>query len=212
MFIVVEGSDAVGKNTLTESLLTLVRTGRRATKVSFPRYDTPVGRLIRDHLMERIFLDGTAGAGISVSELDLASSLMFQCLMLADKVDAASLIKRALDAGDVVIADRYWPSAYVYGKVEGLDADWLLRTHELLPEADVNILLDLPQEEALKRRPKMRDRNERDREKMAAVRQGYLDLWVTQDPERWYVVDAKQQPEVVLKCVKDIMNKLSQAK
>lgn len=212
MFIVVEGADAVGKNTLTESLLALLKTGRNATKVSFPRYETPVGKLIRDHLTERIFLDGAAGSRTSVAELDAASSLMFQCLMLADKVDAASVINLAIANGDALISDRYWQSAYVYGKVEGLDPSWLLRTHALLPKADVNILLDLPQEEALRRRPAVRDRNERDRAKMAAVRQAYLDLWSEQDPERWYVVDAMQSPEMVLKCAKDIVNKLSQAK
>lgn len=212
MFIVVEGADAVGKNTLTGSLVKWFENdGRQAVKISFPRYETPVGKIIRAHLMNMVSLTASSASDHS-KEPDMVASndLMFQCLMLADKVDAASAIQKDLADGKIVIADRYWQSAYVYGCADGLSKDWLLRTHELLPKADVNILLDLAPEEAAARRPQYRDRYERDREKMAAVRQGYIELWDRHLD--WDHIDASLPPEMVLNLAKGLVKNLSQAK
>lgn len=202
MFVVVEGADAVGKNTLTTGLVDAFESlGCMTMKVSFPRYETPVGQLILAHLKSEVVLMGRPTNGHPHSSNDL----MFQCLMLADKIDAAVEIKAALDAGKIVIADRYWQSAYVYGSSDGLDKEWLARTHLLLPEASLNVLLDLPAEESAKRRPEYRDRYEKNRSKMALVAAGYRQLWTEkkEDP-RWQVVDAAQSVGEVLKQVLEI--------
>ena len=200
-----EGADAVGKNTLTDGLLAWVEESeQQAIKISFPRYETPVGKLIKDHLTNKIFLE--AAAGVVSVDIEAANNLMFQCLMLADKVDAAALIRKELATGKTVILDRYWQSAYVYGSTDHLDSEWLLRTHDVLPQADVNILLDLPEEEASRRRPQYRDRYEQNREKMAAVRLGYLSLW---SQKNWDIIDASLPPETVLNLAKELVKKVS---
>ena len=48
-----------------------------------------------------------------------------------------------------------------------------------LPPGDLNIFIDVPEEEALRRRPEMRDRFEKDREKQKVVRANYETLWET---------------------------------
>lgn len=204
MFIVVEGADAVGKNTLTTSLVeTFQSLEVEAVKMSFPRYATPVGELILAHLKGEVVLNGPNGIPLS------GNDLMFQCLMLADKVDAAAEIMAALDSGKQVICDRYWQSAYVYGSSDGLDKAWLFRTHLLMPKATANILLDLPVEESARRRPEYRDRYEKNRTKMALVAAGYRQLWAEkakEDPS-WHVVDASQTPDEVLRQVLEIVCK-----
>lgn len=171
MLIAIEGTDASGKNTQTKLLCDrLVRSGRTVELFSFPRYETPVGQVIRAHLHGAVAL-------MREGVVDAADPLMFQALMLTDKYLAAAHIREVLRAGGVVVCDRWIPSSQCYGKADGLDPAWLDRMHSSLPQADLNIFIDVPVEEAMKRRPEARDRYEQDREKQKAVRKNYEALW-----------------------------------
>ena len=100
-----------------------------------------------------------------------------------DKMDAAVEIRHHLDRGTVVVCDRWWQSAYAFGASDGLDPDWLVRVHASLPSAWLNVFIDVPPEEALRRRPEARDRYERDREKQKIVRANYESLWTNAGPD-----------------------------
>jgi dTMP kinase len=187
MFICVDGLDASGKHTQSENLADRVRAaGREAVVLSFPRYETPVGQAIKRLLTgERAVLktgssqpiDLRGGAGVMYETDDADEALVLQALFLLDKNDAITEIVDHLNAGTVVIADRWIPSARCYGAADGLDPDWLERIHFPLLDADLNVFLDVPPAEALRRRPEARDRFERDRDKQARVHQNYVDLW-----------------------------------
>ena len=138
-------------------------------------------------------------------------ALAFQCMMVADKYHAASEISRFLRSGVDVVCDRYWQSAYAFGGSDGLDEQWLLDVHEMMPKPDVNILLSLSPEEALERRPQMRDRYETDRETQVRVRVNYLRLWSLEaaktpsgQPSRWHIVDASRTRDEVFRDVMEI--------
>lgn len=201
MFIVLEGPDAVGKNTQKERLqLKLERLGREVVAFSFPRYKTVLGAAIERHLHKEIYV-ADAVRDLSHGAED---PMIFQCMMVVDKYDAAPAIEHALSRGAVVIADRWWQSAYCYGAADGLPKEWLLSAHKRLPQADLNVWINIPPEEAFKRRPKARDRYEEDRTKQAAVRDHYNDLWGALDDPlgtfrggRWHVVDGMQTIEKV---------------
>jgi dTMP kinase len=112
------------------------------------------------------------------------------------------VIKPALDAGKVVISDRYADSTTTYqGYGRGLDLAIVrainnAATRGLKP--DLAILMDIPVEEGLARkRTKRHDRFEQ--EELAfhhRVRAGYLKL-TTEDPRRWLVIDATQSKETI---------------
>jgi thymidylate kinase len=207
MFIVLEGPDAVGKNTQKERLaLKLERLGREVVAFSFPRYKTVLGAAIERHLRKEIVvaeaddIEGSTGKPLVTRE----DPMVFQCMMVVDKYDAAPAIEDALGRGAVVIADRWWQSAYCYGAADGLPKEWLLRAHKRLPQADLNFWISIPPEEAFKRRPKARDRYEEDRAKQAVVRDHYNDLWGALDDPlgtfrsgRWHVIDGMQSIEKV---------------
>lgn len=204
MFIVLEGLDASGKATQSKLLAERVRAaGREAAVLSFPRYDTPVGAVIKRLLTGDIAvtyehsidssdhtIDGTVVARPAPEE-----ALVLQSLMLTDKADAITEIVDHLNDGTVVICDRWIDSARCYGPADGLDPDWLERIHFPMLNADLSIFLDVSPVEALRRRPDARDRFERDREKQARVYANYLDLWkcdvggltiVQSDPYQYY--------------------------
>lgn len=181
MLISVEGIDGSGKATQSGIL------ARRldAAVFSFPQYGTEVGKVIKRHLLGLISLreehtidssDHTID-GNTVYRKAPEDALVFQGLMLVDKSLAANDIRSALTGGQHVVCDRWIPSSQCYGAADGLDAAWLERMHASLPQADLNIFLDIMPEEAVRRRPEARDRYERDRAKQVAVRAEYQKLW-----------------------------------
>ena len=210
-FIVIEGTDAAGKATQSKRLAArLERSGCEVLLLSFPRYETPLGKAILRHLKGEISVTqpefpDTPGDGVIAAPED---ALIFQTMMTADKLDATTQITDALSRGAYVIADRWWPSAYAYGVADGVDPDWLIRLHEFLLQPDLMLFLDVTSEEALRRRPQARDRYERDRTKQELVRQNYHVLWSKMDylrngrsDEEWIVVDGGATEDKVAEAI-----------
>lgn len=161
MLIAIEGLDAAGKNTQTKRLAERIRSvGRRAHVLSFPRYETPIGQAIK-----RVLTEGPE-----------PDALALQSLFLADKSAALEEIADWLDDG-VVICDRWIASGLAYGAADGVDPTLLRAMNYPLPDPDLNVFIDIPPEEALRRRPDARDRYERDREKQSRIRKNYSSLW-----------------------------------
>jgi len=184
--VALEGCDSVGKNTQAQLLKTRFEAmGREAVIFSFPRYDTPVGRAIKRHLIGTTYL--ADNSKISEEKWPTRASedaMAFQALMLADKMDALAEIQVHLASHRVVICDRWWQSALAFGAADGLDEKWLSRIHSGLPNhpgavpaLDMNIFIDVPEAEALRRRPEARDRYEKNRELQIRVRENYRRLW-----------------------------------
>lgn len=209
MLIVLEGCDAVGKQTQSNRLAARLRAHGRATEViSFPRYDTPLGQAIKRHLMNEIGVherpsdaimenhpSGLRGVDCTRAPED---PLIFQCMMLADKQEAAAGMDRFMYKGGVVVCDRWVASSYAYGGSDDLSHQWLVNIQARLPQADLSILLELSEEETKRRRPALRDRYEKDREKQAKVRERYAALWDGELlPGKLVRVDAHGSPEEV---------------
>jgi dTMP kinase len=116
------------------------------------------------------------------------------------------VIKPALDAGKVVISDRYADSTTAYqGYGRGLDLAMVRATNNAATQGlkpDLTILMDIPSEAGLARkRTKRHDRFEQ--EELAfhhRVREGYHKL-AAEDPGRWLVVDATQTREKIAKII-----------
>lgn len=183
MLVAIEGVDASGKNTVTNFLaeyLTKLKVPNKA--IAFPRYDGPVGKVIR-----QLLKDPT-----SPPELK-------QAAMLADRLGAIDILMESVFGNYTVICDRYVMSGIVYGLADGLDEPWLYKMHSTLPKAELQILLDIDPEEAARRRGKPRDANERNFKLLNKVRQTYLDIWNSKVHPHgiWQVIDASQDKESI---------------
>lgn len=182
LFITFEGIDGVGKSTQADLLETyLAGLGRTVTR-TFEPGGTELGKSIRQLLLHSGHVDPRAEA----------------LLYAADRAhDVATVIRPALEQGQVVIGDRYLDSSVAYqgaGRVLGASevrdlSVWA--TQGLLP--NLTVLLDLDAEAAVARRSKTGTAPDRlEREKVdffEAVRACYLDL-AAAEPERFLVVDA----------------------
>ncbi len=127
-FIVLEGPD--GSGTTTQSALLAERLKKEGYEVVLTAEPTgsPIGKFIREQL--------------KLKTIPSASAL--QLLFCADRAaHIETTIKPALDAGKIVISDRYVISTLVYGEALGLDPDWLLRVNTPFLEPDM-VMIALP--------------------------------------------------------------------
>jgi dTMP kinase len=181
MICAIEGCDAAGKASICQALLEYLKSlGKDAEVIAFPRYSGPVGSLIKETLCTPNFRPE-----------------ILQSLMLADRLAAVDILA---NPNKEIICDRYYMSGIVYGAVEGLNEPWLYSMHQTLPRADVQILLDIDPLISSKRRDKPRDENEKNIDKLQAIRKKYLDIWHVNSANQfgvWYVVNANQEFDFV---------------
>ncbi len=132
-------------------------------------------------------------------------------LYAADRVQhIKELIAPMIEAGKVVICDRFHDSTTVYqGFTRGIDVSLIQRLNSLVLEGltpDITFVLDLDPEIGLKRAWKQIRNGSRsesetrfENEKLQfheSVRNGYLEL-ARQEPDRFIVVDASADPSNV---------------
>jgi len=139
--MVIEGLDGAGKSTQVAKITdALKEKGREVKYLHFPRYDSPVyGELISS------FLRGEMGTIESVDPRLVA------LLYAGDRADAAKILRDWIDAGYVVIVDRYVYSniAYQCAKSDSKEElrNWIFSLeydYNGIPKPDLSIFLDVP--------------------------------------------------------------------
>lgn len=181
LFVVFEGGDGVGKSTQATHLERRLHAAGREVVRTFEPGDTPVGRTLRE-----LVLNKATG--------DLAPECE-ALLFAADRAQhVAQVIAPALARGAVVICDRYVDSTLAYqGAGRTLDAGDVERinrwaTHDLRP--DLTVVLDLEPSAGvgvLAHRDRMEDAGVAFHER---VRAGFLAL-ARRDPQRYLVLPAR---------------------
>ena len=188
VFIAFEGGEGAGKSTQVRRLQEWLTNEGLVARATFEPGATPSGAGIRSIVLDR------AHAGMSARSEAL--------LYAADRAQHVhDVLRPALDAGEVVITDRFVDSSLAYqgaGRTIPMDdvrniSRWA--TEGLQP--DLTVLLDLPPEVGLAR---ARGRAVADRleseslEFHQRVRQTFRAL-AEADPDRYLVVDAGQNPD-----------------
>jgi len=158
MLIAFEGLDQSGKETQARHLRArLEQDGRKVRSLSFPDYGTSIGQEIQRAL---------------AGDRDYSPEVI-QLLYIANRFEYKPRLTLWLQAGDVVICDRYRASSVAYGEAQGLDPAWLDDIQRDLPPATITLWLDIAPEVAAQRKAANRDRYERDLALLARVRESY---------------------------------------
>lgn len=109
-----EGPDYNGKGTQTKLLLNrLVSEGRSVQTMSFPRYDTPTGRIIGQCYLGKKDLGkqlGWEGDYSWFGDADKANPATISLYYAGDRNEAMPEIKAFLEKGGIWILDRWTPS------------------------------------------------------------------------------------------------------
>jgi dTMP kinase len=190
MFITFEGIDGVGKSTQIDLVQTWLESKGLDYIRSFEPGGTELGQEIRHLLLHR------------KGDVSARSEAL---LYAADRAHhVATKIKPALEAGKVVLGDRYFDSSVAYqGAARELDLNevreislWAI--DRLLP--DVTILLDLDAEKAMQRRSQTGtgpDRLEQEKvDFFERAREAYLTL-AKNEPDRFVVLDASESVQQI---------------
>ena len=193
-FVSFEGIDGAGKSTHIDSFMKLMQERYPDREVVMTREPggTPLGEQLRNLLLD------------APMNLETEALLMFA----ARREHIAQVIEPALEAGKIVISDRFTDASFAYqGGGRGLSLTklndlekWVQgRSDGSLLQPNLTILFDLPGEIAQARRSKVRapDKFEKlDLSFFEKVRQEYLRR-AEEDPTRFYKVDATQTPEAI---------------
>lgn len=171
--VVIEGVDAVGKN--THSLLLsewLRKKGVSETLISFPDYSTSIGKEISS------FLSGGKRYPPELQHL----------LFAANRWEKKDEIKSRLRSGEVLVINRYTESNLAYGRANGLDIDWLASLEKGLPMANLVVILDASIRSLESRRPgTSKDSYERSSALQAKAKKAYRELARRRG---WKLIDA----------------------
>lgn len=195
MLITFEGGEGAGKTTQIELLRKkLIEAGHDVVTTREPG-GVPEAEKIRDLLVKS---DGGNWDPLS------------ECLLFftARRMHVETLIKPALEAGKIVISDRFTDSTIAYqGYGHGFEMDLILKTKKLSIDnfqPDITFLLDLPVTEGLqrsKRRLAEADSNEDKFENLdlsfhERLRGGFLEI-AKNEPERVTVINAQDDIETI---------------
>lgn len=197
MFITFEGVEGSGKSTQAQLLAeTLTHLGHQVSLTREPGWGK-LGELIRKVILDERDL-----------ELDPFVEL---CLFCADRAQhVRDFIKPKLQAGEIVICDRYFDSTVVYqGNGRKLDKRLVNKiaeasTLDLIPE--VTFLLNLPVKTGLARlkgRGEITKMDEEPLEFHELIRQGYM-LRAKREPDRIKNINADRDIEDIYEEIKSI--------
>lgn len=182
-FIVLEGIDGSGKGTQLALLAERLRaTGQRVWLTREPT-DGAIGRLIRE---------GLTGA----AQLDEATIAL---LFAADRLAHIETIRQHLNAGEIVLCDRYVLSSLAYNS-QSLTLEWVLALNaqaDARLHPDLTLYFDLNEQLAMQRIDARGDAHERyeTQRQLYQVREMYRMLAEVRIADNVVTIDAKETPE-----------------
>ena len=193
VFVCFEGGEGSGKSTQSRRLREALEAEGRTVLLTFEPGDTPVGRTLREIVLSP-----------STGELsDRTESLLYA----ADKAEHVDTVVRpALERGEVVVTDRYVDSALAYqGAGRALDVAEVERvmrwaTGDLRPH--LTVVLDLEPDAGLGRF-EGRDRIEGESLEFHQRVRGAFGRMAAADPEHYLVLDARLPVEEIADLVLD---------
>lgn len=195
--IILEGIDGCGGETQSKKLDSyLKKKGVEHVMTGHPDYKTPLGKIINNHLYSKEDLNQEMQALIYFTEI-------FQ---------KRDLIRRYLEEGKVVIADRYFTATLAYQGRDKKSLERLLRLEELfsLNKPDVSILIKISPETSLMRKNKEKNGNldkfEKDVLFLKEVSMNYEKLAKKNVFCEWEVVDGEKTKDEVFEQIINIIN------
>jgi len=186
LFITFEGGEGAGKTTLIDQIVQeLSSKGCPLVRTREPG-GTLLGEGIRNLLLQPKTLSPYA-------EL---------CLFLASRAQhIADVIRPALEAGKIVLCDRFNDSSVAYqGAARGLGVDKVAEVCSFISERlepDLTFYLDLDPEIGLSRIQRSKDRIEAEDLSFHRKIQGAFHALAKLYPERLHILDASQSPSKV---------------
>lgn len=189
-FIAFEGIDGSGKSTQIKLLAEKLKERQLAHYITMEPTDSPIGCLIQQIMTGRVKTDNKVVAA----------------LFAADRLDHllndVNGIKEKIDAGTVVLTDRYYFSSYAYQCVD-MPMEQVIAFNQPCSEIlrpDLNIFIDIRAETAMERIMKNRYQVElfEKKSRLEKTREGYMEAFERmKGVETVLVIDGEQTIEEI---------------
>lgn len=201
LLVVLEGIDGSGKAVQGERLMRWLQSeGYSVRFYSYPDINSRFGEILNDFLGGRLRLD------------ERTQLLAFAADIMKDQ----AAIRKALEAGDVVLLDRYVPSTIAYQCAKGVPLIDALKLMNMLQplKPDVVLWFDVPPEVGIERRAKKkgkrrRDVHDADASLLRKVRANYLKLnnikWLSR---KWVRLDGNRPVKEIGEDIKSAVAQL----
>lgn len=139
MYIILEGIDGAGKTTQTKLLDEYLTKRGYATKTLVEPTQSEIGKLIRKELLKKESTNDT-------------NQQMLGLLFAADRMTIKDEILKYKDSSDkILLSDRSFYSSIAYQNNASIEDGWIEQLNKYAPRPDLLLLLDLDEEEAIKR-------------------------------------------------------------
>jgi dTMP kinase len=197
LLVTFEGGEGSGKSTQIERLADFLRGEGHEVVTAREPGSTPVGEAVREILLQ------TAPEHLS-AESELALFLAARAQLTAE------VVRPALEAGKVVLLDRYGDSSIAYqGYGRGLDPERVAALNAFVTgnlEPDLTVLIDVPVEaSAARSKERPPDRIERAGHGFhQRVRLGYREMALN-EPERFVVLDGTDSIATVQSAIRELV-------
>jgi len=200
-FLVLEGTEGVGKSTNIEFIKTYL--GSKGIPLILTREPggTPLAEEIRSLLL-------------TPRDESVAETAELLLMFAARAQHLQEVIQPTLDEGQWVLSDRFTDATYAYQGGGRMMDNNKIKQLEMLVQGEMRpdkiIILDLSVEEGLKRARQRADLDRFEQEEMAffeRVRAAYHER-AKADPDRYSIVDASQALPDVQSCIQQVLDKL----
>lgn len=187
MYIVLEGIDGAGKSTQTQLLKDwLINKGLDVKTIVEPT-DSKIGKIIREQLKNP----------------EATNDINQQILALLFAADRLTLKKEILEAKNdlkkIILSDRSFYSSITYQNNDSINPNWVYELNNYTPRPDITILLDLNENESIKRCDK--EEIFENINFLEKTRKNYLKLLETED--NVIKIDATPSKEIVQKEIQE---------
>jgi dTMP kinase len=201
LFITFEGTDGSGKTTQIKLLEEYMNKKGYEVVLSREPGGTRVSELIRDLILDPINMEI-----VPLTEMILYAASRAQ--------HVAQVIKPAIDAGKIVICDRFVDSSYAYqGSGRGVDLKIVADVNRVAIDGmipDMTFFLDIDPEIAIKRRINSTGADRIEQEKMdfhKRVYEGYKKMALLY-PDRIKTIDANKSIEEIYSQINEYLTEL----
>lgn len=192
VFIVFEGIDGAGSTTHSTLLSKWLKEQGYEVLLTREPSENEIGELIRNLLYKKV--------------PPAVDALLFA----ADRIlHLYEEIKPMLEKGNIVISDRYVESSLAYQVAQGLDSRWVLEMNKYAIQPDMNIILDIDPETALKRKERKASTKFENVEFLKKVREIFLERAKIKN---YIVIDTANPINKVQKKIRRIVSTLLQRK
>ncbi|MEM3408476.1 MAG: dTMP kinase [Candidatus Micrarchaeia archaeon] len=198
-FIVLEGIDGCGKSTQIENIANYLFSKDKSNHILITREPTMIssyGKKVRDLLKKQKNTQKNAA--------------LFTKLYVKDrKFHINKMVLPAMKEGCIVISDRYKYSTFAYQILQGDKLENLMKLHKGLVVPDLIIILDISEEESIKRISNQKEKELFEKKEfLRKVRENYLKMKEIFPNENIVVIDGEKSKDEVFESIKKEIDKL----